>query len=61
MHEKCGHLIYNGFIFFLKRLKLKHKREKKSWWPFRIYQLISTANSAIFEWNWAGLAVLISW
>ena len=28
--------------------------------PFRTYQLISTANLALFEWNWAELAVLIS-
>ena len=26
-----------------------------------IYQLISTANPALLKWNWAGLAVLISW
>ena len=33
---------------------------KKSWEPFRIYQLTSTANSAHFHPNWAGLAVLFS-
>ena len=33
----------------------------KSWGPYRIYQLISTAHPAIFEGNRAGLAVLISW
>ena len=34
---------------------------KISWGPFRIYQLISTANPAQFHSNRAGLAVLISW
>ena len=33
----------------------------KSWGPFRIYQLISTANPAKFHSYKAGLAVLISW
>jgi hypothetical protein len=28
MHEKCGHLMVNGFIFF-KKVKLKYKTEKK--------------------------------
>ena len=33
---------------------------KKSWEPFGSYQLNSTANSAHFHPNWAGLAVLFS-
>ena len=33
----------------------------KSWGPFRIYQLISSFNPALYESNWAILAVLISW
>ena len=33
---------------------------KKSWEPFGSYLLNSTANSAQFEWKWAGLAVLFS-
>ena len=33
----------------------------KSWGPFRIYQLIGSANPALYESNWAKLAVLISW
>ena len=56
----------NGFIF--KRINENknkniniYKREKRFWGTFRIYQLISTANPALFGWNWAGLAVLISW
>ena len=51
----------NGFIFKEMNKKLKLKERKKSWGPFGIYQLISTANPALFEWNWAGLALLISW
>ena len=34
---------------------------KRSYGRFRIYQLISTANPALFEGIRAGLAVLISW
>ena len=33
----------------------------KSWGQFRIYQLFSKAIPALFEWNWAGLALLITW
>ena len=33
---------------------------KKSWVPFGSYLLDSTADSAQFEWKWAGLAVLFS-
>jgi hypothetical protein len=33
----------------------------KSWGPFRIHQLISTAHFALFDCNWAGLAMLVSW
>ena len=32
----------------------------KSWEPFGSYLLNSTANPALFEWKWAGLAVLFS-
>ena len=32
----------------------------KSSGQFRIYQLFSTANLALFEWSWAGLAFLIT-
>ena len=51
----------NGFIFKKKNKNQNIKERKKSWGPFRIYQLISTANPALFQWNWAELAVLISW
>ena len=61
MYEKCGHLIDNSFIFKKINKNKERKERKKSCEPFRIYQLISTANSAIFERNWAGLAVLINW
>ena len=44
----------NGFIF--KRINENknkniniYKREKRFWGTFRIYQLISTANPALFE------------
>ena len=45
----------NGFILE----KLKYKREKNSWVSFRIYQLISADNPALFELNCAWLALLI--
>ena len=47
--------------FLMKSLK-KHilKIWKKSWVPFGSYLLDSTADSAQFEWKWAGLAVLFS-
>ena len=47
--------------FLMKSLK-KHmlKIWKKSWVPFGRYLLNSTADSAQFEWKWAGLAVLFS-
>ena len=48
------------FVSYLRK-QIKNKREKISWRPFWIYQLISTANPALFKWNWAWLAVLISW
>jgi hypothetical protein len=60
MHEKCGHLMDNGFIFKRINKNINIKETKKSWGPFRIYQLISIANPALFEWKWAELAVLIS-
>ena len=49
----------NGFIFKKEKNMYNMKERKISWGPYRIYQLISTANLALFEWNWAGLAVLI--
>jgi hypothetical protein len=51
MHEKCGHLMDNGFIFkrINKNKNINIKETKKSWGPFRIYQLISIANPALFE------------
>ena len=52
-HEKCGHSLVSGFIF--KNSNKNIRGRKKSLGPFRIYQLISTANSALFEWNWAWL------
>jgi hypothetical protein len=33
----------------------------KCWVPFRIYQIISKAYPAPFEWSWVGLAELIGW
>ena len=47
--------------FLMKSLK-KHmlKIWKTSWVPFGRYLLNSTADSAQFEWKWAGLAVLFS-
>ena len=45
----------NGFIF--KKINQNIKERKKSWGSFRIYQLISTANRALFEWNWADLLI----
>ena len=36
------------------------KERKKSWEPYRIQQLNSTANSAQFGWKWARLQVLFS-
>ena len=50
----------NGFIFMKKKNKT-WKREKDPGGPFKIYQLISTANPALFEEIRAGLAVLNSW
>ena len=48
--------------FILKKIN-KHeniKERKKSWEPFRICLLNSTANPAHFHQNWAELAVLFS-
>ena len=47
--------------FLMKSLK-NHilKIRKKSWVLFESYLLNSTADSAQFEWKWAGLAVLFS-
>ena len=49
MYEKCKPSDLNCLDFFL------------IWGLFRIYQLISTANPALFEQIRAGLAVLNSW
>ena len=51
----------NGFIFKRINKNKNIKERKKSWGPFRIYLLISTANPALFEGIRAELAVLISW
>ena len=51
----------NGFIFKKIKININIKERKKSWGPFRIYQPISTANTALFEGIRAELAVLISW
>ena len=61
MLQKCGGIGLNGFILKKINENLNIKETKRSWGPFRIYQLISTANLALFECNWAELAVLISW
>ena len=57
MHDKWGYSIDNGFIF--KKIDIKER--KISLGPFRIYQLMSTANQVEFHSNRAGLAVLIIW
>jgi hypothetical protein len=49
----------NGFTF-KKKMKMKILKTKKSWEPFSICLLNSTANPAQFLWKWAGLAVLFS-
>ena len=51
----------NDFIFKKLNKNQNMKERKRSWGPFRIYQLISTANPALFEKIRAGLAVLNSW
>ena len=37
----------NGFIFKKINKNVNVKERKRSWGPFRIYQLISTANPAL--------------
>ena len=54
-HEKCVGKGCNGFI--LKK-NIVSMRKNKSWEPFRICLLSSTANPAQFGWKLAGLAVL---
>ena len=61
MHEKLGHSMENGFIFKKININENIKETKRSWGPFRIYQLINTANLAQFHSNRVGLAVLFSW
>jgi hypothetical protein len=60
MHVKLGHSMDNGFIL-KKKKNVNVKERKRSWGPFRIYQLFSTANPALISSKRAGLAVLISW
>ena len=60
MHVKLGHSMDNGFIFKKINKNQNVKEKKRSWGPFRIYQLTSTANPALFEEIRAGLAVLNS-
>jgi hypothetical protein len=49
-----------GFIFEKINENESIKERKRSWGPFWIYRLISTANPAQFHSKRAGLAVLIS-
>ena len=51
----CGLWVLNEIL-----KKTYPENLKKSWVPFGSYLLNSTANSAKFEWKWAGLAVLFS-
>ena len=55
IHEKCGHSMLNGFE--IKKIVKSGAIEIvfKSWGPFRFYQLISSANLALYESNWAKL------
>ena len=50
-------------VSYLKKINKNEnvKERKRSWGPFRIYQLFSTANPALISSKRAGLAVLISW
>ena len=61
MHVKLGHSMDNGFIFKKINKKKNVKERIRSWGPFRIYQLFSTANPALISSKRAGLAVLVSW
>ena len=61
MHVKLGHSMDNGFIFKKINKNKNVKERKRSWGPFRIYQLFSTANPALISSKRAGLAVLVSW
>ena len=61
MHVKLGHSMDDGFIFKKINENLNVKERKRSWGPFRIYQLFSTANLALISSKRAGLAVLVSW
>ena len=61
MHVKLGHSMDNGYIFKKMNKNKNVKERKRSWGPFRIYQLFSTANSALISSKRAGLAVLVSW
>ena len=49
-----------SMVSYLKKNKIKILKRKKSWEPFRICLLNSTANPAQFGWKLAGLAVLFS-
>ena len=51
----------NNFIFKKRNENWSIKEKNRSYGRFWIYQLISTANSALIPSNKAGLAVLISW
>ena len=51
----------NSFIFKKINKNYNVKERKRSWGPFRIYQLFNTANPALISSKRAGLAVLISW
>ena len=51
-----------SMVSYLKKLNknknIKEKREKKSWEPFRICLLNSTADPADFHSNWAGFNMI---
>ena len=59
-YEKCAGIGLNGFIFEITDEKYCTNGKKRSWEPFRICLLNSTANPANFHPNWAGLAVLLN-
>ena len=56
-----GHLDLNGFDIKMMVKSNATEIVYKSWEPFKIYQLISTANQAQFQSKKVGFAVLISW
>ena len=61
MTKRPGATSDNGFILKKINKNVNVKEKKRSYGRFWIYQLISTANPALFEGIRAELAVLISW